>query len=76
VRLLGLTKESPPETNLRKAVRHLLETVLKEAGLPGPLRVAAQSYFASASNDQLVAIVDVMDHVVKELRSAQALDTV
>jgi hypothetical protein len=48
--------------------------VLGEAGLPAPLRGLAQSYFAQASDAQLVAIVDTLEQVVVELRKAQDLD--
>lgn len=73
--LRGLVRAAKPETHLRQAVGRLLETVLQQAGLPGPLRVAARSYFKQASDETVENVVDVLEQVVKELRDAQALDT-
>jgi len=69
-----LTKPATPPTHLRASIKRLLETVLAEAGLPGPLRGIAQSYLSQASDAQLVAIVDTLEQVVAELRRSQALD--
>lgn len=72
---LGLVRPSIPDTQLRRAVKRLLETVLEQAGLPAPLRIAAQGYFASTSDAQLGEIVNVLEGVVKELRNAQHIDS-
>jgi len=66
-----LTRPAPPQTPLRRAMKHLLEMVLTETGLPAPLRVIAQSYFIRATDEQLDAIVDTLENVAVQLRAAQ-----
>lgn len=70
--LLKMTREKPRETHLRRLVNQYLGGMVSQ--VPAPLRVVLTSSLGGLSNEQLEEMVDLVEHVLGELKAARERD--